>query len=748
MADNKLSFEGRVAIVTGAGNGLGRQYALDLARRCCRVVVNDLGGSTRGEGSGHRAADAVVQLIQQHGGQAVANYDSVTDGAKIVKTAIDTWGRVDIVVNNAGILRDVSFAKMTDNDWKLLHAVHLDGAYAVTKAAWPYMRQQKYGRIIMVTSAAGLYGNFGQAHYSSVKMALVGLANTLAKEGAKQNILVNTIAPIAGSRMTETVLPPDLIAALKPEYVSPLVQYLVHESNKQTGGIYEVGAGWVSRVRLERSRGVFFDLPAFRIEDVAARMKDIEDFTSGTTYPSTPQDAFASIMQNVERCKNMKAGGNSPAAGSGGKNSNIDVQQALSFKMEPLSHTYTECDVMLYALGIGAAADPMDKSELRFVYENHPEFQAFPTLGVVIPSAALNQVMSIPGLKFNPMALLHGEQQMELKKPLPTSATLKSYPRIKNIYDKGSGALVELEVSTRDDKGAELINNVFSLFVRGLGKFGGDKGPAPPKFAPPPHTPPEVVHREKTLDNQALLYRLSGDYNPLHADPDMAKMGGFNQPILHGLCSFGYAARAVVRHYANNDGRRFKAIRARFASPVFPGETLVTEMWRVSPTRIVFRCRVAERGVYAINNAMVELHPDPNAPKAAAAPAVSTPIATAASPAGGTGFKAEAVFTELSKQASPDLVAKVKGSFRFDITKGNEKRYWLLDLKQGSGSINLVDDKAKADCTIAISDDDFVKLMKGTLNPQQAFMKGQIKLRGNLMLAQKLQLLQPPKSKL
>lgn len=177
----------------------------------------------------------------------MANYDSVTDGDKIVKTAIDAFGRIDILVNNAGILRDVSFTKMKDQDWDLIYDVHLKGSYKTTKAAWEHMKEQKYGRIIMVTSAAGLYGNFGQTNYSAMKLALVGFANALAIEGAKLGIKVNTIAPLAGSRMTETIMPPELVKALKPEFVVPLVAYLCHDTADSTGGIYEVGAGWVSK---------------------------------------------------------------------------------------------------------------------------------------------------------------------------------------------------------------------------------------------------------------------------------------------------------------------------------------------------------------------------------------------------------------------------------------------------------------------------------------------------------------------
>jgi len=182
---NTLRFDGKVAIVTGAGNGLGRSHALLLASRGAKVVVNDLGTSVSGSGSSSKAADKVVQEIKNAGGVAVANYDSVEDGEKIVQTAIDNFGRIDILVNNAGILRDTSFVKMTDNDWDLVYRVHLRGAYKITKAAWNKMREQNYGRIIMTTSAAGIYGNVGQANYSSAKLGLVGFAKALSIEGKK-----------------------------------------------------------------------------------------------------------------------------------------------------------------------------------------------------------------------------------------------------------------------------------------------------------------------------------------------------------------------------------------------------------------------------------------------------------------------------------------------------------------------------------------------------------------------------------
>lgn len=246
---SELRYDGKVAIVTGAGNGLGRAYALLLASRGAKVVVNDLGGGVSG-GNGEakaKPADVVVDEIKKAGGEAVANYDSVEFGDKIVKTAVDAFGTVDIVINNAGILRDISFQKMSELDWDLIMKVHLKGAFSVTRAAWNIMREKKYGRIINTGSSSGIYGSFGQANYATAKLGLWGFTQTLAKEGEKRNIRCNCIAPLAGTRMTATVMPEEVLETLSPAYVAPFVAYLSHEKCEDNGAMYEIGAGYAAR---------------------------------------------------------------------------------------------------------------------------------------------------------------------------------------------------------------------------------------------------------------------------------------------------------------------------------------------------------------------------------------------------------------------------------------------------------------------------------------------------------------------
>jgi len=300
---SNLRFDGKVAVVTGAGGGLGRAYALLFGSRGAKVVVNDLGVTTKGEGQNSSAADKVVKEIEAAGGEAVANYNSVEEGEKIIKTALDKWGRVDIVINNAGILRDASFVKMTDQDWDLIYRVHLKGSYSVSKAAWNQMRKQGYGRIIMTSSAAGLYGNFGQANYSAVKLALLGLAKTLAIEGEKNNIFVNTIAPVAGSRMTETVMPPELVESLKPDYVAPVVAYLCHDSCTENGQVFEVGAGWVAKLRWQRTKGVFHNVKnGLSIEDVQKQWTQVSDWNN-STLPSSASESVGLLMEHLQKAK-------------------------------------------------------------------------------------------------------------------------------------------------------------------------------------------------------------------------------------------------------------------------------------------------------------------------------------------------------------------------------------------------------------------------------------------------------------
>lgn len=296
----EIDYDGRVAIVTGAGGGLGRSHALLLASRGAKVVVNDLGVNRHGENAGQPMAEQVVDEIVAAGGEAVANQDSVDTwegGEAIVRTAIDAFGRVDIIVNNAGILRDVSFKNLTPEQLDAVLKVHVYGAFHVTHAAWQHLRDSGYGRIVNTTSGSGLYGNFGQSNYSAAKMALVGFTRTLAQEGQKYGILVNAIAPIAASRMTEDVLPEALFERLQPEWVSPIVGYLCSERCSESGRVYYAGGGYYARVAIVESQGtVFDDVPS--IDDVAERLGDIGTLEDAREFANLGESTFG-VMQKL-----------------------------------------------------------------------------------------------------------------------------------------------------------------------------------------------------------------------------------------------------------------------------------------------------------------------------------------------------------------------------------------------------------------------------------------------------------------
>lgn len=726
----KLRFDDRVAIVTGAGAGLGRSHALLLGSLGAKVVVNDLGGAATGEGKSASAADKVVDEIRAAGGQAVANYDSVVNGAAIVKTAVDAYGRVDIVINNAGILRDVSFAKMTQADWDIVLAVHLTGSMSVSHAAWPILREQGYGRIVMTTSAAGIYGNFGQANYSAAKLGLMGLANTLAEEGRNKNIHVNTIAPIAASRLTETVLPPEILKSLKPEAVSPLVAWLCHEDCEENKGLFEVGAGYIAKVRWERSQGNLFPIRrAFTVDDVAARWSKITDFEDAE-HPTTINESMAPVLRNVTQ----------PSLGG---NEFIDLDVAAKTTVT-LTSEYDENDLALYALGIGAARDPLDKSELKFAYEMGGDFQALPTFGVMpqmsaMLKAAREGTFTLPGMSFGFERLLHGEQYTELRGPMPRKGKLTHQFKFKEAFDKDPNAVVTFAITSVDEDGNEVAYNEMTSFVKGAGGWGGERGPSADINVPPDRAPDAVIE-EKTDPNQTLLFRLSGDWNPLHADPGFAKAFGYDRPILHGLCTFGHAGRHVIKAFCDNDGRRFKSIKVRFATNVFPGETLVTRMWKESDTRVLFETRVKERDEVVIKNAAVELYteiPKPAAKaKSAAAPASGD--APKAAAAVDEGVVLADVFAGVAAHIKkhPQLVDQTKTSFQFHFHAPDQDFFINLKDAPGSAGPGKLD---AADVTLEVDTAHGETIFGGDMAAvQKLYFGGQLKIGGNVMASNKL----------
>ncbi|GIY49388.1 hypothetical protein CDAR_600721 [Caerostris darwini] len=709
-----FGFPGRVAIVTGAGGGLGREYALLLAERGAAVVVNDLGGTRSGEGKSSAAADAVVQEIKAKGGKAVANYDSVEEGEKIVKTAIDNFGRIDILINNAGILRDKSFTNIKIDDWDLIHKVHLRGSFIITRAAWPYFRKQKYGRVIMTASGAGIYGNFGQSNYSSAKLGVLGLSNTLAIEGKKYNIHCNTIVPIAASRLTQDILPPDIFDQLKPSLVSPVVAWLCHESCEDTGGVFEAAGGWVGKYQWQRSPGkVFIPSNTLTVEAVRDNWSTISDMTDAST-PSSLQEQTICLVESLSGDSNQKP-----------KSSKAPVSNPDVFY-------YNQDKAILYALAVGMSTK--EPTALDFLYENSDDFKILPTFGNI---AAMDSLFSSNALReqmeklnADPTRILHGEQYLELFQPLPPSGALKSECRLVDVLDKGSGAVVIIDVDSFNEKNQRVMRTQWTIFLVGAGNFGGKRSSEKSeKVQPPPNRKPDAVVEEKTSVDQAALYRLCGDKNPIHIDPSFALVGGFSQPILHGLCSLGYATRHVLKQYTNYDVKLFKAAAGRFASPILPGQTLRTEMWQEG-SRIHFESMCVETGKKVISNAYVDLI---GAPKASKGPIVSNSTPT---------LKSQFIFKTMADQLAemPDIASKIQAIYEWNILQnGKVAATYTVDLKTGSGKIvEGTINGVKPGCTLTIDDEDMLALVTGKLDPQKAFMSGKLKLKGNIMLTQKL----------
>ncbi|XP_013778666.1 peroxisomal multifunctional enzyme type 2-like [Limulus polyphemus] len=725
MAGSKIGemrFDGKVAIVTGAGGGLGREYAISLADRGASVVVNDLGGTRSGQGKNNAAADKVVQEIISKGGKAVADYNSVEEGEKIIQTAISNFGRIDILVNNAGILRDKSFLKLSVEDWNIVLKVHLQGSFLVTKAAWPYLREQKYGRIIMTSSGAGIYGNFGQANYSAAKLGLLGLSNTLAVEGKKYGIHCNTIIPLAGSRLTEDILPSELFDKLKPEYVSPLVVWLCHESCPETGGVFEAAGSWIGKYQWQRSVGKAY-LPAnekLTAESIRDNWNLITDMSDCNT-PASVQEQMGLLVEAL----------------TGSVTDRRKQTQSQQPNKDNEGYSYSYNDVILYALGVGMSTKEPD--HLKFLYEGSEDFSVLPTFGcipamkAVFKSEALQQ--EVQRLKVDPTKMVHGEQYLEILKPFPPEDVLNSVVEVADVLDKGSGALVVLDVNTFNDAGEKIMYSQWSVFFIGAGNFGGKRDSDKIKsIVPPPNRKPDCFITEKTSVDQAALYRLMGDSNPLHIDPSFAAMGGFPQPIIHGLCTFGYAARHVLKQFAGNDVTKFKKIKARFTGPVIPGESIQTHMWKEG-NRIHFQCTVDETGKVVVSGGYVDL----NDPVIAVKPSSDVHNELPAT------INSDLVFIELGKrlQEMPDAAAKAQAIFEWNITKnGKPAAQWTLDLKNGKGEVYRGSPKnEKAGCILTLEDSDMVSMITGKLDPQKAFMSGKLKIKGNIMLTRKLQTL-------
>ena len=397
-------------------------------------------------------------------------------------------------------------------------------------------------------------------------------------------------------------MPEEMVQAFKPDYVAPLVVALCSDKipKPPTGLLLEVGSGWIGRTRWQRSGGYGFPIDVkLTPEQVVAHWNKIVNFDDGRAdHPEDGQDGLKSIMANME---------NKSKSGSSGGDGNQEILSAIetakSAKAEGTPFSYDDKDVILYNLSLNA-----NRTQLPLVYENNDDFQVLPTFGVIPGFGAVSPFsMDEVVPNFSPMMLLHGEQYLEIRKfPIPTAAKVVSYPKLIEVIDKGNAGIVVTGNTTKDaNTGEDLFYNESMVFIRGSGGFGGPKKGgnrgAATTIHPAPKRAPDAVVEEKTSEDQAALYRLNGDRNPLHIDPDFSKAGGFKVPILHGLCFFGFSGKHIVQTFG-----MIKNIKVRFAGTVLPGQTLVTEMWKEG-NKVIFQTKVKETGKLCIAGAGAEL---------------------------------------------------------------------------------------------------------------------------------------------
>lgn len=594
------SLRNKVVIVTGAGAGLGKSHALLFARYGAKVVVNDF-----------KDPYTVVEEIKKKGGTAIpAKFDVYSEADKIVKAAIKSYGAVHVLINNAGILRDRSFLKINDEEWTAVMNIHLLATFRLCKEVWPLFLKQGGGFIVNTTSTSGIYGNFGQANYAAAKAAILGFTRTLAIEGKNHHIVCNAIAPHAETAMTRTIFQGSELGKFSPAQVSPLVVLLTSvEAKGITGELFEVGAGWFGNTRWQRAKGAVSHEKIIPAEFIMENWSDIVDYTKGF-HVKTAQDSAMKILDAIDGNEDEEE--DEDDQNEEGENSSSETSDDGIYK-------YDEKSVILYNISVGSKAD-----ELKYTYENSSNFQVIPSFGVIpflhIGDDGPDFSEFLQGYDFS--NLLHGEHYLKIHRfPIPASGKLKTETRPiavlnKNKKDKHNVLLmIRYDTYTEaDGKKQKLFTNIASYFIRNSrskdskdhtysrteNKFCVNKFKIPDRK-------PDFVGSFKTGHEQAALYRLNGDMNPLHIDPTIATSAGFRKPILHGLCTFGISSKILVAKYGP-----FDEAKVRFTQAVYPGETIEVMTWKEGNT-VIFKTKAVDRDIVVINNAAVKLVNEPQA---------------------------------------------------------------------------------------------------------------------------------------
>ena len=705
-----LRFDGKVVIVTGAGAGIGRQYALFFASRGAKIVVNDLGGSVKGQGASTSAADQVVQEIKSKGGVAVANYDSVEFGDKIVKTAMDAFGRVDVVINNAGILRDIAFQNMTPEDWNLVLKVHLQGTFSVSRAAWNVMRNQNFGRIINTASGSGLYGNFGQANYSAAKLGIHGLTLTLAKEGERRNIRVNTIAPVAATRMTETVLNKEMLGYLNPDNIVPLVAYLAHEDCQESGSCFELGGGYISKVRFQRSHGVLFDLP-FTPEDVKAKFEEIGDFSKENEYPTSNADAFPRIMENVERQKNRPQRTQAPAQTQ-------PTQAAQPTSSGPALKSDKIFALMNSFLERGDGKKIVESLQATYLFEITPKKGAPVAKSFVID------------LKNGQGRVFEGKQQVDATFTMtdddfeqvclgtlnPQTAFMQGKMKIKGNMKKATLFTPELFPAPTPENFAKYASS------------GSTQGTSTAKPTAPATTAAPTASsglKCEAIFNLMNSFLARGDGKDLVAKLQSTYM--FEITPKKGAP----VAKSYIIDLKNGQGRVYEGkeqVDAIFTMVDADFEQVC--LGTLNPQNAFMQGKMKIKGNMKKATLFTpELFPPPTPENFAKYSSGAATTPSTPKTGGDSGLKSSKIFELMSMFLSSGdgakLVKQIDAIYLFEITpkKGAPvaKRF-VIDLKNGQGKV-YEGTASNADATFTMADDDFEQVCNGKLNPQNAFMQ-------------------------
>ena len=663
--------DGKVALITGAGGGLGRCHALQFAREGARVVVNDLGSTLDGSGESHNLADEVVAEIEELGGEAVADYGSVSDedeARAMVDRALEEFGQLDIVVNNAGILRDKTLAKMTREMWDEVIDVHLTGTFLVTRAAFRAMSDQgRGGRIINTTSLAGLKGNFGQTNYSAAKAGIAGITRTVALEGRRDGITVNAIAPVAKTRMTEDIeAVPD---ELEAEDVSPLVTWLASdEADEVTGRIFGAHGSHYFEYKMEQTPGVDLGDERWTPAKVGERMVDIEEMPEpedgGASDEQTEQvEALFRAMPSTLRAEAASSWTTSiqfevegtghyvidvdegtatfetgQADDPGGKVTfdsaesllamaagELKPEQAfmsgkiasdnmdLLMKFGKLFDLEEAAGAIEGAAGAGPADQPDGdglnremigekyKRSARFIKE--PEIVAYAEAtendnprhldtdregGIIAPPLfaqkllheVLSEVITDERLNADLLRLVHGEQDMRFHRPLRPWDLVAARAEIVSITDKSSGQLLEIDQWLVCE--GEIVTEATSgIFIRAADGGSSSKKSTSDASKEPPQRDIVFEASQHVAEDQPMRYaEASGDHNPIHTDPQVAESAGLPGVILHGMCTMAFAGNAIVDELLAGDAARLSRLKVRFATPVFPEQTITTRVWK------------------------------------------------------------------------------------------------------------------------------------------------------------------------